>query len=368
MADKLSGQLELFLKCLDKAFSENLAEPLKCCSIQPEFLSLLTLGILSKLLEILESDTSDDNHIRQAQERVQEEIVFRHLIRIPRDFHELHSFLQRRFPQDALTEAIPELIQIADKHADNWIKLESALLSRLRTLRKDNSRLDYSIGKVLDIFSSESKNRASAYIIFVRRSSDKSDDNGLHEKYLMPAFVRRVETVGTRADANQIFSDVATEIDPEIKDTALTAQWVLLGEQEPEQSRKYFIQYRFVDSLSNLDCLYLEGRSAGLAFAYLTYAYANSEYVGFKSLSPYVACFGALVGRSIIKVDGIEEKINAAREHGIRILILPKSSLKTLDDIKDCKIIEYKPDSLDKVLAEIHEPTIELAENLLLMF
>ena len=205
MAEKSSGQFGLFLNCLDKAFSENQAEPMKCCSIQAEYLSLLTLDILNQFLEILEVESADDDHIEHTQEHVQNEIVIRHLIKIPRDFHELHSYLQHRFPDDTLTKAVPELIQIVNDYSHNWIELESALLSKLRTLREDSSRFDESIGTVLDTFSPEIKSRAYGYIIFVRRSSDKSDAGKLYKKYLRPAFVRRIETTGRGYNADQIF-------------------------------------------------------------------------------------------------------------------------------------------------------------------
>jgi hypothetical protein len=115
-----------------------------------------------------------------------------------------------------------------------------------------------------------------------------------------------------------------------------------------------------------MDELYLEGRSGALAIAFLTHAHRRSNLPGYRELSPYVACFGILDGEYIDdKVGEIEEKITAAKENGIRVLVVPESGIRRSLDNSGCEIIEYRFGSIKGVINSIFKPTADIATSLL---
>lgn len=118
-----------------------------------------------------------------------------------------------------------------------------------------------------------------------------------------------------------------------------------------------------MDELAFHSDLQHEGRSAGLAFAYLTHAYRNS---GDNRLAPYIAWFGSLDGGDILgPVSNIETKIQIARENGIRIAVLPEANRAQIEEISDIQLITYPTMSLRKVIGKITASICQIHGNCL---
>lgn len=351
-----------FLSGFDQVIQS--ANPLKLLNylINPEFLQLFSFESLMKLHHLLEPHLQSPRaqSLRETPlvQKFQDEIVFRHLIRIPRDFSNLRQLLESQFPEEPLTQALDGLTRAVRANAD-WIQQEVAFLGELEQIRGQGSRFEEIIVKILNAFSPEmGQNRASTHIAFVRRGEVgevAETSPTLADKYLRPAILRKIATVG-RPAGNAIFPDA--NIGSEFERAAYSIQFELKGEGLLEE----FIEYRFVDALNYWDKFYSEGRSAGLAFAFLAFAYHNPLY---HLLSPYLICFGAYEDGIIKHVEAIREKVTAAQERGMRILILPESDVPQAQDcLQACQIVPYRVGTLREVLDSITEDTASLAKRL----
>ena len=357
-----------FLEGFDQAIRD--ANPLKLLnySIKSEFLQLLSFESLMKLHHLLEPYLQ----VPRAQslqetplvQKLQDEIVFRHLTRLPRDFDNLRQLLESQFPEEPLTQALrtcpPNVAagsvppsQTVRANAD-WLQQEVAFLAELGQIRGKGSRFEEIIVKILNAFSPETaQNKASTHIAFVRRG--EVGEVSATSPTLRPAILRKIATVGKPA-GGAIFPD--SNIGPEFERAAYGIQFELKGEGQLEE----FIEYRFVDALNYWDKFYGEGRSAGLAFAFLAFAYHNPLY---RPLAPYLVCFGAYEDGIIKRVEAIQEKVAAAQERGMRILILPESDVSQARDcLQACQIIPYRVGTLREVLDSIVENTESLARRL----
>lgn len=108
------------------------------------------------------------------------------------------------------------------------------------------------------------------------------------------------------------------------------------------------LEYEFDDSLSYWSEFYGEGRSAGLAFAYLALAYQEPLY---RNLSSYLACFGSYEDGILGRIEQIREKVLAAKESGIRVWIVPEDNLSEIQNDKEgCTVIPYRSGPVRKVL------------------
>ncbi|MBI1930063.1 tetratricopeptide repeat protein [Candidatus Poribacteria bacterium] len=342
--------LNEFLQDFDQAIQEK--DPLKILNhpIQPEFLQLLrleTLEAFHRMLEGYSPTLRRTLHQNPSIQKIQAEIVRRYLIRIPRDFSPLRLFLEEHFPDDRLTQALDELNQAVAAETD-WIRQDKAFLSKLREIRGRGSRFDEVIAIILSAFPKKADaNKALTHVAFVRHGAPDS----LEAQYMSPAIFRQIATVGNPAEG-AIFPN--SKIGPEFERTANAVQLELQGDGQLEAR----IEYEFVDALIYWNQFYGEGKSAGLAFAFLAYMYQNPRY---RVLAPYLACFGSCDGNMITRVGETRYKVMAAKERGIRVLVLPKDNVHEVSDLIDgCEVIEYDGDHPAEVVKCIAKKTKRL--------
>jgi hypothetical protein len=163
------NELQTFLGRLDYVFQENSPTPL-LKGFDSGFLSLVRTDRLEEFHEILMSDpfVIRNSYVSEILADVENEIVHRHLVKVPRNFTYLFPFLEARFPDDPLSKSMPELNQIIETYKDDWVSQEAAFLKELRRIEDKESRFAKVITKVLHSFSVEDDSRAATYIIFVR--------------------------------------------------------------------------------------------------------------------------------------------------------------------------------------------------------
>ena len=365
------NELQTFLERLDCVFHNNNPKKLLNGTLDSGFLALVRTDRLEEFHGILISDSIviSNPDVADILADVENEIVHRHMVKVPRNFTYLSQFLEARFPDDALSKSMPELNQIIGTYKDDWVSQEAAFLKELRRIEDNESRFAKVITKILHSFSVEDDSRAATYIIFVRngRPAESSTDEDkkiycLEKEYLRPTLVRKLAARSIPGTPDSIFQDVITKIADDFVETAKSIQFMLQDDSDPQ----YSIVYKFMDSLNYMDELYLEGRSGALAIAFLTHAHKRSSLPGYRELSPYVACFGILDGEYIDdNVGEIEEKITAAKENGIRVLVVPKSGIRQSLDSSGCEIIEYRFGSIKGVINSIFKPTADIATSLL---
>ncbi len=346
--------LNEFLQDFDQAIQEK--DPLRILNhpIQPEFLQLLRLETLEAFHRMLEGYSPTLRrmlHQNPSIQKIQAEIVRRYLIRIPRDFSPLRLFLEEHFPDDQLTQALDELNQAVAAETD-WIRQDRAFVSKLREIRGRGSRFDEVIAIILSAFPKKADaNKALTHVAFVRHGAPDS----LEAQYMSPAIFRQIATVGNTAEG-EIFS--GSNIGPEFERTANAVQFNLRG----SGLLREFIQYQFDDAIIFWNQFYGEGKSAGLAFAFLAYMYQNPRY---RVLAPYLACFGSYDGEIITRVEGTRDKVIAAKERGIRVLVLPKNNVGEVSELIDgCEVIEYDGGPPAEVVKCIAKKTKRLVERL----
>lgn len=343
------NQIYGFLELFDDSIQNEDPRKLLNCHIRPEFLRLLRFDILKYFQTILELYQSKTYIVNIAQ-KFQDEIVYRYLMAIPRDFLGLHNFLEKNSPGDPLAHMVNnELIQPIED-VNQWIEQESNFLSQLHQHKHEKSRFEMAIKEVLQCFSLTVPNRAFAYTTFVRHGG------GFLDKYIRPAIVRKIATVGITAETGEIISH-SFNTGNELNQTARAIQLELIGANLIE----YPTQCSFLDPLIFWDEFSGEGRSASLAFAFLSYAYKHSV---FRSLSPYIACFGSYQNGLITGVAEIQKKVDAAREAGVRLLVVSQLDRNKIQDSDGCQIIEYSIDSVQNVLEYIARKTHSIAKKL----
>jgi hypothetical protein len=277
-------------------------------------------------------------------------MVQRSLIGIPRDFKFLQQLLEQNFPADPLTQAVGRLTQAGNN--TDWIQQEADFLSELQQVKDRGGQFDEVIAKILSSLEPETnQNKASTHLVFRRRSDDP-----LVKLYLSPTIIQRISTVGenpkdTIFDSSRLgneFEGIARSIQRQLK-----AQYVL---EDPIQ---YFID---VDDLT-WNQFYRVEKSAGLALAFLALAYTHPAY---RVLAPYLACFGSYEDGIITRVKGVREKVMAAKERGIRFLILPQPNVHEVQSlIAECSIIAYPVGPLKEVLECIAKGLTGLLQEIL---
>ncbi|HWP46363.1 MAG TPA: NACHT domain-containing protein [Candidatus Limnocylindrales bacterium] len=347
------GPFQTFLERFDQALKE--AKPLKLqnCAIRPEFLSLLSLERLIEFHNLLEESPLASYLDRKIIQKLQAEIVYRGLVKIPRDFNVFKSFVQKQYPKDALTLSLDRLSQIVQTPTD-WMQQEIAFLSELRQLRELGSRFEEVLTKILSTFWPETiQNKAVTHILFVR---SKQLHNLVVENYVRPAIVRRIATIGNPA-GEKIFATLSN-LGEEFEETVQGIQFNLMSQNLLETR----LEYEFDDSLISWTDFYGEGRSAGLAFAYLALAYQEPLY---RNLGPYLACFGSYKDGIIGRVEQIREKVLAAKESGIRVLVIPEDNIPEIqNDREGCRVIKYRSGPVGEALNFVAQELTRLVDGL----
>lgn len=152
--EKIFRRFQTFLERFDRALRE--AKPLKLqnCAIRSEFLYLLSLEKLLEFYNLLEESPLTSYLDRKIVQKLQAEIVYRGLVKIPRNLNLLKPLLQKQYPKDTLTLSLDKLIQTTQTHTD-WIQQEIAFLSELRWLKGMGSQFEEVLTKVLYTFSSD---------------------------------------------------------------------------------------------------------------------------------------------------------------------------------------------------------------------
>jgi hypothetical protein len=281
-------------------------------------------------------------------EKFQKELIYRELIRIPRNFSALRSFLQKGFPQDPLTQGLDRLEQ-AWESGTSWVEQEKNFLKALRELSRRGSRFNHVLREVLVAFSPE---KASTQVLFVNKS--QGDPLGA---YLRSAISRKIGVTGT-SSGDRVFPD-QPEIGGEFEKTAQLVQNQLIRLKWLDFGN--YVKYDFDDKLIYAEYFDKEGRSAGLAFAYLALIFKIENC---WKLNPYLAFFGSYgVSNEVGPVEGIKEKVKAAKENGVRLLIVEESNASEIQDgSQECVILKYTSGSLEEVLDSILEKLTEVTE------
>jgi len=333
----LKQELVTFANCLSGVFSSGRISPLNNFSLRT-YLPVLKLESLRKLYESIQQ--ASDSQRRRANPEipnlVANEIVFRSLVKIPRDFAPLKDFLAAYFPEDGLLHSIPRIVEFETPplypRVKDLLDFDLFYLDALRSFLETQTQFSSAIRKVLSRFSHETYSVNLLFAVdkdFSRMSGrvavPSSGTTATHDgcrqtitEHFLDGFVRQVVTDRQPAWAGIIF-DEESQVGKLFMDTARRAQDAM-GDY---LRRIDFIRYQFVED-EQTPLFFHEGSSGGLAFAELYYL----THVSLRSpLAPYTVFVGALNERQEFEaVANIEAKIQAAKENGIRILILPESN------------------------------------------
>jgi hypothetical protein len=262
------------------------------------------------------------------------------MVSIPRDFSQIAEFLRELYPGDPLTRVIDTFASSAETY-DTWIQEEITFLSELQKLQGKGSRFFGVIQQILDDFLPvTAPNRALTNVLFVGRTQLWEP---LPKKYLRPAIVRKIATVG-ESQRNAFRGSINHEFEETI--------WAVQDELRALDKIQNYMEYYYADSLRYFPEFDSEGKSAGLAFVYLALSYY--EDLG-RILSPYLVCLGSFEDKRIQSMDSksLEAKIKAAKESGIRVLVLPENQAEVLSPIEWGEIITYEEGNLIDVLEHI---------------
>jgi len=319
----LKQGLITFANCLSEVFASSRVSLLNNFPIRT-YLPLLKLESLRKLYESIQ-EASNPQRRRLNPEipnLVADEIVFRTLVKIPRDFAPLKEFLAASFPEDRLLDAVPRILPFEIPplypRLKDLLDFDLAYLDALKSLLEVPTHFTDAIKKALSRFANES------YFVNLLFAVDKdfTDDEVSPEtrqiikEHFLNGFVRQVVTDRQKAWAEVIF-DESSQVGKLFLTTARRAQAVMgdyLGKLD-------FIRYQFVED-EQTPLFFHEGSSGGLAFAELYYLAQTSLH---SPLAPYTAFLGAINEKQEIEaMANIEAKIEAAKENGLRILILPE--------------------------------------------
>ncbi|MBC8228502.1 tetratricopeptide repeat protein, partial [bacterium] len=206
-----------------------------------------------------------------------------------------------------------------------------------------------------DFLPETAPNRAFTNVLFVGHSQSW---DSLSKMYLRKAQVRKIATVG-KFHGNAFRGYLGKELE----ETILAVQDELIAFDK----LKDYMEYYYADSLRYWHEFYGEGKSAGLAFAYLALSW-NEKFRPY--LNPYLACFGSFEDKMIRSVDSesIEAKIQAAKESGIRALILSANQAEVIEPIQWGEIITYDRghliDVLESIIPQIHNLEKKIVEQL----
>jgi len=254
---------------------------------------------------------------------VANEIVFRSLVKLPRNFAPLKDFLAAYFPEDELLHSIPKIVEFETDplypRVKDLLDFDLFYLDALRSFLATPTQFESAIRKVLSRFSHDIYSVNLLFAVdkdFARLSGrlavPSSGTTATHDgcrqtinEHFLDGFVRQVVTDRQPAWAGIIF-DEASQVGKLFLDTARRAQ-----EAMGDYLRRIdFIRYQFVED-EQTPLFFHEGSSGGLAFAELYYL----VQVSLRSpLAPYTAFVGTLNERQEFKaVANIEAKIQAAK-------------------------------------------------------
>jgi predicted ATPase/Tfp pilus assembly protein PilF len=351
----LKQELIAFANCLSEAFSSSRVSPLNNFSLKT-YLPVLRLESLIKLYESIKQ--ASNSQLRRLDPEipnlVANEIVFRSLVKIPRDFAPLKEFLAAYFPKDRLLDSITRIVEFEIPplypRVKDLLDFDLFYLDALRSFLETQTQFSSAIRKVLSRFSYENY---SVNLLFAVDKDFTDDEVSLETKqtiteHFLDGFVRQVVTDRQPAWAGIIF-DEESQVGKLFMDTARRAQ-----EAMGDYLRRIdFYRYQFVED-EQTPLFFHEGSSGGLAFAELYYLAQASLR---SPLAPYTAFVGALNERQEFEaVANIEAKIQAAKEYGIRILILPESNREqvSLDEADgNLQLLSYKEGFFSDVFSQI---------------
>ena len=356
MTEETLSLFDSFLVGLDRTLKQNRLKPLKNCEVHRDFLSLLLLDRLEQLLNLLEA-CEPNSWSEDILGEVRREIIYRHLMRVPRNFHDLYEFLNARYPDDPLTQALPKLIQeIAE--AKDWKSEEAVYLGFLRRLKEQKSTFGPVIARCLGAMRADN---VPIYLAFIRRPN--SAISTLIDRYIPRTIVRRIITVGSTNDSKSIFADSGLKIRDDFSNTVRLVQTQALqflqSRKVDEEAR--YVQYLFFDPLDHINSLQIEGRSAALAIAVSVFTFLSPTLTEYRDLAPYIAYFGAYTRNSFDEVDSLQEKVEAAREQGVRVIVIAESSKESLCHYDGCEPVDFPISSLKEVLRAVIEKVTPLA-------
>jgi predicted ATPase/Tfp pilus assembly protein PilF len=351
----LKQELIAFANCLSEAFSSSRVSPLNNFSLKT-YLPVLRLESLIKLYESIKQ--ASNSQLRRLDPEipnlVANEIVFRSLVKIPRNFAPLKEFLAAYFPKDRLLDSITRIVEFEIPplypRVKDLLDFDLFYLDALRSFLETQTQFSSAIRKVLSRFSYENY---SVNLLFAVDKDFTDDEVSLETKqtiteHFLDGFVRQVVTDRQPAWAGIIF-DEESQVGKLFMDTARRAQ-----EAMGDYLRRIdFYRYQFVED-EQTPLFFHEGSSGGLAFAELYYLAQASLR---SPLAPYTAFVGALNERQEFEaVANIEAKIQAAKEYGIRILILPESNREqvSLDEADgNLQLLSYKEGFFSDVFSQI---------------
>ena len=339
----VTDRLDTFLKFLHLALEEQKPLALQNCVVRSEFLHLLRDEALHAFQDLLDTSPHAAYLDADVVHKWHAEMVYRELVRVPRTLDRLRSLLQTHYPTDELTLALDHLADLLNAEAD-WFQQETTWLTELRRLRATDSCFADVLARNLNIFApAPGQNRASTQVLFVRRQ-DPADV--LADTYLRPAIVRRMSTVGEPAGERILMTN--SGFGAEFETTARAVQHDLRS----RHVLSHYLQYQFSDRLLYWDEFHGEGRSAGLAFAYLALVYTHPEY---RPLSPYVACLGTYEDEIVQpRVEHLSAKVAAAKAGGVRIFIVPEAiAADEQVDWQGCEVLTYRSGPIGEVLSQI---------------
>ncbi|MBC8229179.1 tetratricopeptide repeat protein [bacterium] len=345
-----------FADCLSEAFSSRRVSPLNNFSLRT-YLPLLSLENLINLYESIQQ-ASNSQRRRLSPEIphvVANEIVFRTLVKIPRSFATLNQFLASYFPYDRLSDSISRILPFESPpfypRLRDLLDFDLNYLDALKNLLEIPTQFSDAIQKVLSRFANETY---SVNLLFAvdKDFSDyeiSPETEKIITEHFLDGLVRQVVTDRQPAWAGIIF-DESSQVGKLFVDTARRAQ---------EAMRDYlgtidFYRYQFVDDFST-PLFFHEGSSGGLAFSELYYL-AHTELR--SPLAPYTAFVGALNEKLQVEtVASILAKIQAAKENGIRILILPDGNQEELTSYEEAsgsiQLISYREGVCSDVFSQI---------------
>ncbi len=330
----MNQELITFANCLSGAISSGRVGPLNNLPLRT-YLPLLKLESLIKLYERIQGASEPQRQRLNPEIPVQvaNEIVFRTLVKIPRDFALLKEFLAAYFPQDRLNDAIPRILPFEIPplypNVKDLLDFDLAYLDAIKSMLEIPTQFSSALQSALSRFANESYFVNLLFAVIKEDKEFSEETQQILAEHFLDGFVRQVITDGQPAWAARVF-DESSQVDEFFLTTARRAQEAMgdyLGKID-------FIRYHFVEAegffpprgegQSGGPPFLHEGSSAGLAFAELYYLAHTSLR---SPLAPYTAFLGVLnEKREVGPVANLEAKIEAAKEYGIRILILPESN------------------------------------------
>ncbi|MBC8231999.1 AAA family ATPase, partial [bacterium] len=352
----LKQELITFANCLSEAFSSGRISTLNNFSLRM-YLPLLKLKSLKKLYESIQQASNSQRQRLDVEipNLVANEIVFRTLVKIPRDFAPLKEFLAASFPEDPLLHFITRILPLESPPLYPTLKdlldFDLTYLDALKNLLAISNKFSSAIQKVLSRFANKSY---FVNLLFVL-DKDFSGMSGLPARckqiiteHFLDGFLRQVVTDRQTAYAGAIF-DESSQVDELFVDTATRAQKAMgdyLGQID-------FYRYQFVEDEETPLFLH-EGSSGGLAFAELYYLAHTSLR---SPLAPYTAFLGVLNEKQEVRVvANLEAKIEAAKENGIRLLILPERNQERVspeEEYRNLHFLSYREGVFSDVFSQI---------------